>query len=92
MTPVVVAIVSGLFGLATIVVQARVHRDNRRDHADTARKVDAVLEVQAAMHTDLRVVKDDLRDVKGDLRDHSARLRVIEAPVKIPRARKKASS
>ena len=90
MTPVYVALISGLFALATVIVQAKVHRDNRSDHADTARKVDAVLEAQGAMGADLGEMKADLRDVKADLRDHGARLRAVESPAPKPRPRKKA--
>ena len=87
MTPVYVAIVSGIFALATVIVQAKVHRDNRSDHADTARKVDAVLEAQGTMGADLGEMKADLRDVKADLRDHGARLRAVESPAPAKPAR-----
>lgn len=80
MTPVYVAIVSGVFALATVIVQAKVHRDNRSDHADTARKVDAVLEAQGVMAADVGEMKVDMREMKADLRDHGARLRAVESP------------
>lgn len=82
MEVIVAAIIAGVFGLASIIVQARVHRDNRADHADTARKVDAVLEAQGVMAVDVGDIKSDMREVRADLRDHGARLRAVEAPAK----------
>ena len=84
MTPVYVAIVSGIFALATIVVQAKVHRDNRNDHADTAAKVDQLLEAQGVIGTDLGEMKVDMREARAELRDHGARLRAIESPEPAP--------
>lgn len=87
MTPVYVAIVSGIFALATIVVQARVHRDNRRDHADTASKVDQLLEAQGVIGGDVGEMKVDMREARAELRDHGARLRAIESPEPVKPAR-----
>lgn len=80
MEAVAVAVIAGFFGVLSIVVQAKVHRDNRSDHADTARKVDAVLEAQGVMATDVGEIKSDMREVRADLRDHGARLRAVESP------------
>jgi hypothetical protein len=79
MTTIIVAIIGGAFGLATIWLQARVHRDNRNDHAKTAATVDTIAAVVGDMRADQIEIKADLREVKADLRDHSQRLRIVEA-------------
>jgi hypothetical protein len=79
MTTIIVAIIGGVFGLATIWLQARVHRDNRNDHAKTAATVDTIAAVVGDMRADQIEIKADLREVKADLRDHSQRLRIVEA-------------
>jgi hypothetical protein len=79
MTTIIVAIIGGAFGLATIWLQARVHRDNRSDHAKTAATVDTIAAVVGDMRADQIEIKADLREVKADLRDHSQRLRIVEA-------------
>lgn len=69
---IVVAMVTGSFGLATgiatVVVQAKVHRDNRSDHAQTAAKVDQLVAVHGDLAADMRDVKADVRSVKEDNR------------------------
>lgn len=87
MEAVAVAVIAGFFGVLSIVVQAKVHRDNRSDHADTAAKVDAVLEAQGVMSADVAEVKVDMREMKADLRDHGARLRAVESPAPAKPAR-----
>lgn len=92
MSAAIVAVIGGVFGLATIWLQARVHRDNRNDHAKTAATVDTIAAVVGDMRADQKEMRDDLRDVKADLRDHSQRLRIVEAepaPAPKPRARKR---
>ena len=86
MTTIIVAVIGGVFGLATIWLQARVHKDNRNDHAATAAVVQttaAAVEQLAEGHKELIAgqseIKADLREVKADLRDHSQRLRIVEA-------------
>ena len=79
MTTIIVAVIGGVFGLATIWLQARVHRDNRSDHAKTAEVVDTIAAVVGDMRADQIEIKADLREVKADLRDHSQRLRIVEA-------------
>jgi len=79
MTTIIVAVIGGAFGLATIWLQARVHRDNRSDHAKTAEVVDTIAAVVGDMRADQIEIKADLREVKADLRDHSHRLRIVEA-------------
>jgi hypothetical protein len=79
MTTIIVAVIGGAFGLATIWLQARVHRDNRSDHAKTAATVDTIAAVVGDMRADQIEIKADLREVKADLRDHSQRLRIVEA-------------
>jgi hypothetical protein len=78
MTTIIVAVIGGVFGLATIWLQARVHRDNRNDHAKTAATVDTIAAVVGDMRADQIEIKADLREVKADLRDHSHRLRIVE--------------
>ncbi|NBU34765.1 hypothetical protein EBS40_09165 [bacterium] len=94
MTTAIVAVITGVFGILTIWVQARVHRDNRNDHAATAAVVQttaAAVELLAEGHKELIAgqseIKADLREVKADLRDHSQRLRLVEAvePVEPPK-------
>jgi hypothetical protein len=95
MTAALVAVIGGVFGLATIWLQAKVHRDNRSDHAKTAGVVDTIAVVVGDMRADQIEIKADLREVKADLRDHSQRLRIVEtvAPTKPkPAPRKKAAS
>ena len=90
MEAVIVAVVSGVFGIVTIIVQRRVHRDNRSDHAMTVAKVDGLVQAVGAIDAKVDEVRADVLDVKADLRDPSARLRVIEAPARpAPRTRKK---
>jgi hypothetical protein len=78
MTTIIVAVIGGAFGLATIWLQARVHKDNRSDHAKTAEVVDTIAAVVGDMRADQIEIKADLREVKADLRDHSQRLRIVE--------------
>jgi len=93
MTTIIVAVIGGAFGLATIWVQARVHRDNRSDHAKTAEVVDTIAAVVGDMRADQIEIKADLREVKADLRDHSQRLRIVETePAPKPVRRKKESA
>ena len=91
MTTIIVAIIGGVFGLATIWLQARVHRDNRNDHAKTAATVDTIAAVVGDMRADQIEIKADLREVKADLRDHSQRLRLVEAvePVEPPKRQRR---
>jgi hypothetical protein len=79
MTTIIVAVIGGVFGLATIWLQARVHKDNRNDHAKTAEVVDTIAAVVGDMRADQIEMRADLREVKADLRDHSHRLRIVEA-------------
>jgi len=93
MTTIIVAIIGGAFGLATIWLQARVHKDNRSDHAKTAEVVDTIAAVVGDMRADQIEIKADLREVKADLRDHSQRLRIVETePAPKPVRRKKESA
>jgi hypothetical protein len=93
MTTIIVAVIGGAFGLATIWLQARVHRDNRSDHAKTAATVDSIAAVVGDMRADQIEIKADLREVKADLRDHSQRLRIVETePAPKPVRRKKESA
>lgn len=78
MTAVWVAAVTGVFGLLTIVVQAKVHRDNRTDHAQTAAKVDQLVDHVGEVKADLRDVKADVRDMRVELRDHRERIADLE--------------
>lgn len=71
MEAVAVAAVTGLFGLATVLFQRKVHRDNRADHAATA-------EVVREMRGDVSEIKADVREVKADIRSHGERLRRLE--------------
>jgi hypothetical protein len=91
MTTIIVAVIGGVFGLATIWLQARVHRDNRNDHAKTAATVDTIAAVVGDMRADQIEIKADLREVKADLRDHSQRLRLVEAvePVEPPKRQRR---
>jgi len=79
MTTIIVAVIGGMFGLVTIWLQAKVHRDNRDDHAATSAVVDGIAAVVGDMRADQIEIKADLREVKADLRDHSHRLRIVEA-------------
>ncbi|MGA0895637.1 MAG: hypothetical protein ACO3S5_13535 [Ilumatobacteraceae bacterium] len=87
MTTIIVAVIGGAFGLVSIWLQARVHKDNRSDHAKTAEVVDSIAAVVGDMRADQIEIKADLREVKADLRDHSQRLRIVEAvePVEPPK-------
>jgi hypothetical protein len=91
MTTIIVAVIGGVFGLATIWLQARVHKDNRNDHAKTAATVDTIAAVVGDMRADQIEIKADLREVKADLRDHSQRLRLVEAvePVEPPKRQRR---
>jgi hypothetical protein len=91
MTTIIVAVIGGVFGLATIWLQARVHKDNRSDHAKTAEVVDTIAAVVGDMRADQIEIKADLREVKADLRDHSHRLRIVEAdePAESPKRQRR---
>jgi hypothetical protein len=92
MTTVIVAIIGGVFGLATIWLQARVHRDNRIDHASTAAAVERLAVGHEQLLSGQDEIKADLREVKADMRDHSARLRIVEAePAPAPKRKRTAS-
>lgn len=82
--------------LAALFVQnRRTHRDNRADHsvvaqvvADTAAKVDRLIDGQVE-------IKADVHDIKAEVRHHGERLRHLEAvatPKPKPTPRKKAAS
>jgi len=78
---VLIGTLAGLF-----VQQSRIHKDNRSDHADTAAKVDRLLDAQGD-------IAADVREVKAEVRFHGERLRVLEAAAKPkPAPRKKAAS
>lgn len=91
----VVALIAGFFGLATIWLQAKVHADNRHDHAQTAEVVAATAAKVDQLIDGQQEIKADVIDIKADVRDHGARLRAIESvtsPKPAPRPRKKAAS
>jgi peptidoglycan hydrolase CwlO-like protein len=64
-----VAIVGGITTiLAAIVgVQWKVHTDNRRDHGDTAAKVDRLLDHQSEIQRDVQYIRADVTDIHGAL-------------------------
>ena len=91
-------VIVGLFvligTLAGLFVQGRkIHRENRSDHAvvaqvvaDTAAKVDRLIDGQID-------IKADVSDIKAEVRHHGERLRHLEAAATPkPTVRKKAAS
>ena len=70
-TPIWVALIAGVFGLASIWFQARVHRDNRNDHAEVTKSIDNLTQ-------HVRDVHDDVKDVRHTLHQHAARLFHLE--------------
>lgn len=81
MEAIVVAVITGTFGLVgTVLVQRRVHRENRSDHAQTVAKVDGLIGKVDTLGTTVGDVRDDVRDMRADLRDHGTRLRHLEHP------------
>lgn len=62
-----VAIVGGIATIvaAIIGVQWKVHTDNRRDHGDTARKVDRLLDHQSEIQRDVQYIRADVTDIHG---------------------------
>lgn len=91
-------VIVGLFALvgslaALFVQNRRTHRDNRADHAvvaqvvaDTAAKVDRLVDGQID-------IKGDVADIKAEVRHHGERLRHLEAAATPkPTQRKKAAS
>lgn len=51
--------------VAVIGVQLKVHRDNRRDHGDTAAKVDRLLDHQSEIQRDVQYIRADVTDIHG---------------------------
>lgn len=70
-TPIIVALIAGVFGLASIWFQHRVHRDNRNDHAQVTEALDNLT-------SHVRDVHDDVKDVRRTLHHHAARLLHLE--------------
>lgn len=70
---IAVAVIAGLFGLLNIWYQAKVHRDNRADHAETGARIS-----ELTQH--VRDVHDDVKDIRHTLRQHGKRLLHLEHP------------
>ena len=70
-TAIVVALITGTFGLLNIWFQRRVHRDNRNDHAETSERI-------RELTGHVRDVHDDVKDVRSTLRQHANRLFHLE--------------
>jgi len=66
-----VAFIAGCFGLANIWFSAKVHRDNRSDHAQTMASVQQLT-------TSIADIGADVRDTRADVRDHEHRLDDLE--------------
>ena len=66
---VIVAIITAAAAVvvAVIGVQLKVHRDNRGDHAETAGKVDRILDNQATIQHDVQVIRSDVSDIHGTI-------------------------
>lgn len=77
MSTIIVAIIGSVTALATILLQAKVHRDNRSDHGSTT---DAIAELRA----DVLDVKADVRAVKADVRDVADRMDRVERAAGTP--------
>jgi len=77
-TGLAVAVIAGLFGLANIWFSARVHKDNRSDHAQTMASVAKLTETVGDIHADVRDTRADVRDIRAVLRDHEHRLDDLE--------------
>ena len=80
-----VAIITGMFGLAGILVglllqQRKVHNDNRNDHAKTMVDVKSLSETVGFIREDVRDTRADVREIKNTLRDHDKRLDGLEDP------------
>jgi hypothetical protein len=73
-----VAFIAGCFGLANIWFSAKVHRDNRGDHAQTMASVQQLTTSVADIHADVRDTRADVRDIRAVLRDHEHRLDDLE--------------
>mgnify|MGYP001810292991 CR=1 FL=1 len=94
---IIVAAITGLFGVLTIWVQAKVHRDNRNDHAETAAKVSTLIGTVGEVKADVSGIKADVSGIKTDVaalklsdRDHEGRIEAIESPK--PRTTRKKSA
>ena len=97
---VIAACISAVVGpVVVILVQRKVHADNRSDHAQTMHKVstlivsvDELKTGQAEIKSEVRDLRADVRDLKASDRDHGDRLDELEHPTPKPRTtRKKAS-
>lgn len=78
MTVIVVALITGVFGLLGIWFQAKVHRDNRSDHSSTAEAVDRLSAKVDDLSEDVRIIRRDVRDLKDDDRALDARMKAVE--------------
>ena len=76
-------IASSIAAVATILVsvigvQLKVHKDNRGDHAETAAKVDELVNGQRHIAADVREVKADVRDLRDADRRADTRITALE--------------
>jgi peptidoglycan hydrolase CwlO-like protein len=77
--------------VVTVVgIQWKVHRDNRRDHGDTAAKVDRLLDHQSEIQRDVQYIRADVTDLHGaitELRkvDNESHARITKLERKQPR-------
>lgn len=76
MAPVLVAIITGFFGLAGLVLSTR--RKNSASHDTTDSKLDEVIEDLRMLKVDVADTRADAREVRGEMREINVRLKRLE--------------
>lgn len=78
-TDVVVALIGAIAAIvvAVVGVQLKVHHDNRKDHGETAAKVDQLLDRQQTIQRDVTLIRSDVTEIHGAIRE----LRATDAEV-----------
>lgn len=66
---VVVAIITAFGSILTIIVQKKVQRENRQDHANVTKVLSTLHKGHESLERNIKGVGDDLRDVKADVRE-----------------------
>lgn len=76
MAPVLVAFITGFFGLAGLVLSTR--RKNSASHDTTDTKLDAIMEEVRGLKVDMADTRADAREVRGEMREINVRLKRLE--------------
>jgi outer membrane protein TolC len=72
------AVAAAITAAATIIVQLRVRKENKVDHATVYETLSELVLEQRETRLDVSEVKADVRDVKADVRDLGGRVDSLE--------------